>query len=174
MIIFEYFFNKMDIFGLKMNSRMEDIEDVSLFICLCVSLSHCLDVSLSLLCYNSLYHPQIFASQATFPDHITRSLLLAISVCYLARLQDRKDYNWRGCCCGVYGPSVAARRSSPVQEWSPVVTTKSVFNLFQWYSVFTSANGLSPPSAARKYCWTAWSWVQILPEMLLFERMSLW
>ena len=82
----------MDIFGLKMNSRMEDIEDVSLFICLCVSLSHCLDVSLSLLCYNSLYHPQIFASQATFPDHITRSLLLAISVCYLARLQDRKDY----------------------------------------------------------------------------------
>ena len=57
MIIFEYFFNKMNIFGPKMNSRMEDMEDVSRFVCLCVSLSHCPDVSLSLLCYNSSLPP---------------------------------------------------------------------------------------------------------------------
>ena len=31
-------------------------------------------------------------TQASFPDAITRSLLLAISVCYYARLQDRKNY----------------------------------------------------------------------------------
>ena len=58
MVVFEYFFDKMDIFGPKMNEmaarinpEMEDIE-----------------------------------------DPITRSLLLAISVCYHARLQDREDY----------------------------------------------------------------------------------
>ena len=55
MIIFEYFFNKMNIFGPKMNSRMEDMEDVSRFVC--VFLSYCPDVSLSLLCYTSPLPP---------------------------------------------------------------------------------------------------------------------
>ena len=39
-----------------------------------------------------LSHPQELPPQAPFPDPITRSLLLAISVCYHARLQDREDY----------------------------------------------------------------------------------
>ena len=39
-----------------------------------------------------LFHPQEPVLQPAFPDPITRSLLLAISVCYHARLRDREDY----------------------------------------------------------------------------------
>ena len=39
-----------------------------------------------------LFHPQKPVPQPAFPDPITRSLLLAISVCYHARLRDREDY----------------------------------------------------------------------------------
>jgi len=66
MIVFEYFHDKMEVFGPKMDSmaarelEMEDEEEV-----------HALPRS---------------------PDPITRSLLLAISVCYHARLQEREDY----------------------------------------------------------------------------------
>ena len=41
---------------------------------------------------NPLFHSQKRVPQPLFPDPITRSLLLAISVCYHARLRDREDY----------------------------------------------------------------------------------
>ena len=49
MVVFEYFFDKMDIFGPKMNEmaridlEMEDMEEV----CLSISVSVCLSISLS-------------------------------------------------------------------------------------------------------------------------------
>ena len=48
MIVFEYFYNKMDIFGPKMNEmarinpEMEDMEEVCLSVCLSISLSVCM------------------------------------------------------------------------------------------------------------------------------------
>lgn len=51
--------------------------------------------AISPLCQELLViHPLIFVFESQVPFHykITRSLLLAISICYHARLQDREDY----------------------------------------------------------------------------------
>ena len=96
MIVFEYFFDKMEVFELKINERaekndleMEDIEQL------------CLTHSLHLISFLLLIHSFIFQAflpstlrklNLPFPDTITRSLLLAISVCYHVRVQDRVDY----------------------------------------------------------------------------------
>ena len=60
MVVFEYFYDKMDIFGPKMNEmarvdlEMEDMEEVCLSIsasvCLSVHLSVCLSVCLLFIC----------------------------------------------------------------------------------------------------------------------------
>ena len=111
MVVFEYFYDKMDIFGPKMNEmatrfdlEMEDMEEVCLSISASVYLSVCLSVcflsvSESQICPCDAISPtcpqsfsQELAPQPPSPDAITRSLLLAISVCYHARLQDREDY----------------------------------------------------------------------------------
>ena len=96
MIVFEYFFDKMEIFELKINERaekhdleMEDIEQVCLTICIC--LLFFLDAFPHRQSFPP-FHPQEPTPWVPFPDPITRSLLLAISVCYHARLQDREDY----------------------------------------------------------------------------------
>ena len=96
MIVFEYFFDKMEVFELKINERaekhdlkMEDIKQV------------CLTHSLHLISFLLLIHSFIFKAflpstlrklNLPFPDPITHSLLLAISVCYHVRLQDRVNY----------------------------------------------------------------------------------
>ena len=96
MVVFEYFFDKMDIFGPKMNEmatrinqEMEDMEEVCLPVCLS---SVYLSVSQSACDAIFQTSPQELAPQPPSPDPITRSLLLAISVCYHARLQDREEY----------------------------------------------------------------------------------
>ena len=68
-------------------------ESVHLALSLCLGLHHCLTVMLQA-------RPPHFLSASLHParalprppDPITRSLILAISVCYHARLQEREDY----------------------------------------------------------------------------------
>ena len=80
MIVFEFFVDKMGVFGPKMD------EKVSLSVS-CMSIVSMIYRSSTSWIFNSSLTQ---ASQA--PDPITRSLVLAISVCYHARLQEREDY----------------------------------------------------------------------------------
>ena len=125
MTVFEYFYNKMYVFGPRMDKMaVRDQRNVSLptvislSTCQCLSLSThpsiCLFLSLSLLSQARAFpHP---------PDHITRSLILAISVCYHARLQERKDYE----------EGVAAQFLAPLGLPGGVAQFR---NEIQWYHV---------------------------------------
>ena len=61
MVVFEYFYDKMDIFGPKMNEmarvdlEMEDMEEVCLSISASVYLPVCLSVCLSAFCLSAFY-----------------------------------------------------------------------------------------------------------------------
>ena len=100
MVVFEYFFDKMNIFGPEMdvmaariNQERKDMEEVCPSPCLSVCLSS-VYLSVSQSACDAIFQtsPQGLPPQPPSPDPITRSLLLAISVCYHARLQDREDY----------------------------------------------------------------------------------
>ena len=77
MIVFEYFFEQKDLFAERMNEKATKEKKV-VIICLLDHYFQCYRV-----CYDSLQ---------PLTDPVSRSLVLALSVCYHARLQDRTDY----------------------------------------------------------------------------------
>lgn len=91
-MVFDYFLRKMDVFGPLMNEQAQNIKDYKVCKITAQILMH--------LAINLLYSTYCVQS----PDPVTRSLVLAIGVCYHARLQDREDFEQR----------VAAQFSSPL------------------------------------------------------------